>query len=85
MNPLQQIPLTARKYLYLAYALVGLVLGGFQVYGTQQLGALDIGKALEVLAYIGIPFGFTAASNLQGEALPDLPDSAYPPDAVDLP
>ena len=77
MNPLQSIPPVVRKWAYLVYALVGLVLGGLQVYGVANLGALDVSKSLEVLAYIGIPLGFTAASNLpsyedvvEGDAAP---------------
>lgn len=76
-NPFTAIPPTARKYLYLAYATVGLILGGLQVYGTEQVGALDVSKCLEVLAYAGVVLGFTAASNLpsyedvvQGDAPP---------------
>lgn len=76
-NPFAMIPPKARQWLYLAYALIGLVLGGVQVYGLSHLGSLDVGKALEVLAYVGIPLGFTAASNMpsyedvaEGDAAP---------------
>jgi hypothetical protein len=79
-NPFASIPPKARQYLYLAYALVGLFLGGVQVYGLTHLGALDVGKALEVVAYIGIPLGFTAASNMP--SFEDVVDGETPPPAV---
>lgn len=63
MNPFTSIPPKVRQALYLAYAVAGLILGGLQVYGTEQVGQLDVSKCLEVLAYIGVPLGFTAASN----------------------
>lgn len=63
MNPFTAIPPKVRQGLYLAYACAGLILGALQVYGTEQLGDLDVSKCLEVLAYIGVPLGFTAASN----------------------
>lgn len=58
MNPLTQIlPAAARKYLYAAFALAGLVVGALAI------GGVDVRQAPDVLAYIGIALGLTAASN----------------------
>lgn len=58
MNPLVDIiPAAARRYLYAAYALACLVAGAMHV------GGVDVGAAPEVLAYLGIGIGATAASN----------------------
>lgn len=46
-----------RRYVYAAYALAGLVLG------CLQIAEVNTGKTPEVLAYIGIALGATAASN----------------------
>jgi hypothetical protein len=65
-NPLVNIlGASARKVIYSAYALVGVVLGSIQV----GIGAVDAATpdwlkvALAVFAYIGIAIGATAASN----------------------
>jgi hypothetical protein len=59
-NPLTDIiPAAARKYVYAAFVLAGIVLGACQVAGV------DTGKAAEILAYLGsIGLGATAASNV---------------------
>lgn len=60
MNPLVDIiPAAARRYLYALFALACLVVGALQV------GGVDVATAPEVLAYIGIGIGATAASNTQ--------------------
>lgn len=64
LNPLTQIPASVRKWLYLAYGVVGLVLGALQVADVQSLGDLSTDKALQVLAYVGLALGFTAAANV---------------------
>ena len=57
-NPLQDIiPAKARKYVYAVYALAGVVIGALAIAGV------DVGKAPDVLAYVGIALGLTAASN----------------------
>lgn len=62
MNPLTDIiPATARKWLYVAFAVAGLVLG------VCQIIEVNTGKAAEVLAYLGIALGLTAASNTPAE------------------
>lgn len=66
MNPLQQIPDSVRKTMYLVYALL-IVADGAAVagYGAASAGIptwLIVAGA--VLLYVGAPFGFTAASNV---------------------
>jgi len=57
-NPLTDIiPAKARKYIYALFALAGVIIGALAIAGV------DVGKAPDVLAYIGIALGFTAASN----------------------
>lgn len=51
------IPAPFRKYLYAAYAVAGVITGAFAVAGA------DVGKVPDVLAYLGIALGLTAASN----------------------
>lgn len=70
-NPLNDL-LTPqiRKYLYAAYVLAGIVVGALAVAGV------DVGKAPDVLAYLAIPFGALAASNITSvpEDNYDIPD-----------
>ena len=63
-NPLQQIPANVRRWLYLAWGVVGLVLGACQVAQVDSLGPVAVDTALEVLGYVGLALGFTAASNV---------------------
>lgn len=58
MNPLTNI-LTPklRGYLYAAYALAGIILGALTIADVHT------GKTADVLAYIGVALGATAASN----------------------
>lgn len=86
-NPLTTIPPKVRQGLYLAYALVGLVLGGFQVAGLETIGDAKVVTCLAVLAYVGTALGFTAASNMpsytdvaEGDAAP--PDERGASDLV---
>lgn len=51
------IPAAARKYIYAAYALAGIIVGALAVAG------IDVGKAPDVIAYLGIALGLTAAAN----------------------
>lgn len=62
-NPFTDYP-RVRRAAYLAYSLVALILGALQVYGTEHVGELDVSKLLEVMAYLGLVLGFTAASNV---------------------
>lgn len=58
MNPLVNVLTPAvRKYLYAAYALAGVILGACSVANV------DTGKAADVLAYVGVALGLTAAAN----------------------
>lgn len=62
MNPLTDIiPARYRRYVYAVYALAGLVVGALAVAGV------DVGSAPDVLAYLGIGLGVTAASNVPGD------------------
>ncbi len=56
------VPARFRKYLYALYALAGLVTGALAVAGV------DVGKTPDVLAYVGIALGLTAASNTPAPA-----------------
>jgi hypothetical protein len=60
VNPLEDI-LTpqVRKYLYAIYALAGLVLGALTI------ADVNTGKTSDILAYIGVALGLTAASNVK--------------------
>jgi hypothetical protein len=59
VNPLVDvIPPKARRYLYAAYALAALIIG------AMNAGGMTIGRADDVLAYLAIPFGALAASNV---------------------
>lgn len=51
------IPAKMRKYFYASYGMVAVVLGALQI------AEVNTGKASEVLVYVGIALGFTAASN----------------------
>lgn len=51
------IPATGRKYVYALYALAGVIVGALAIAGV------DVGKAPDVIAYLGIALGLTAASN----------------------
>lgn len=63
MNPLVDIiPASARKYLYAAYSLACLTSGALSIAGV------NIGSAAEVLAYVGVGIGATAASNAKPAA-----------------
>lgn len=80
MNLLTQIPAPIRKLIYSGYALAILIVGSIQaayesMEDTQTPGWLKI--ALAVLAYLGVPLGLTAASNVspksvtEGDGFPD--------------
>lgn len=77
MNILSDIPPRIRKALYVIYALVGVVLGAFQVADVDSLGPVDLGKTLDVFAYVGIALGLTAASNTPSYA--DVVEGDAPP------
>lgn len=58
MNPLVNVlPSKARKYLYAAFAAACLVVGALNV------AQVNVGHAPEVLSYVGVAIGATAASN----------------------
>ena len=70
-NPLQGIfgP-GARKALYTAYSLIGLVVGGIQAaFGSVSAASPDWLKVtLSVYAFLGTAIGATAASNVMTRA-----------------
>ena len=58
MNPLTNvIPTKYRQYVYAAFTLAGVVVGALNIAGVNT------GAAVEVLAYLGVALGATAASN----------------------
>jgi hypothetical protein len=74
-NPLTQIPAKVRFWLYLAYGLVTLVLGGLQAAGVDAIHGVSVVKVLAFLGFIGTVLGFTAASNVS--AIPDASVQSY--------
>lgn len=63
-NPLASIPPQVRRWLYVAYALIGLFFGACQVAGADTVFGADVTTCLAVLAYVGTALGLTAASNM---------------------
>lgn len=66
MNPLQSIPPKVRQVAYLVAALAGVVLGALQV-GYASADAPQptwVDVAFDVLGYLVVALGLTAASNL---------------------
>lgn len=66
MNPLANlIPAHIRSYLYIAYAVLGLGLGGTQVgYSAADAGQPTwLVVALAVFAFVGTGLGFVASAN----------------------
>jgi len=62
MNPLTQIPPAYRKFVYLAYALVGVVFGALQLsYMPGEPHWLTVAWA--VYGFVGTAFGITAHVN----------------------
>lgn len=69
-NPLTDVlPAEARRYVYTAYAVIGVLIGatqvGFVAASVDQPTWLTV--ALAVYAYLGIALGFTAAANTPAE------------------
>lgn len=63
------LPAKARKTLYAAYALVGVVIGAVQVgFASAELGQPTwLTVTLAVFAFLGGAFGFVAGSNTTPE------------------
>jgi hypothetical protein len=59
---LNDIPPVWRKRFYTAFAVAGLLVGGLAVAGV------DVHTAPEVLTYLGVALGITAASNVSPDA-----------------
>lgn len=68
-----------RKFVYVAYALVGFVAGAVQVgYAAAEMGQpVWFVVFWAVYGFTGTAFGFTASSNVNPEVQPD-PDSHTP-------
>lgn len=65
-NPLTDVvPAQYRKYLYTAYAVIGVLIGATQVgyVAASQGQPTWLTVALAIYAYLGIALGFTAAAN----------------------
>ena len=67
------LPENARRWIYSAYAVVGLGLGATQVgYSAAEAGQPTwLIVALAVFAFIGTALGFTAAQNTGAKPIPD--------------
>lgn len=63
------LPETARRYIYSAYAVIGLALGATQVgFSAAEAGQpVWLVVAMAVFAFIGTALGFTAAQNTGAE------------------
>jgi len=63
MNPLKDaLPPKGRKIAYIAYVLLGVIIGAFQIiYDTDPTWLV---KTFNVWAYLGLALGLTAASNV---------------------
>lgn len=80
MNPLTYIPATVRQYVYVGYAVTGVLIGATQAgyLAAQAAQPVALTVALGVYAYLGIALGFTAASNVHAEA-----EVEYVPELLD--
>jgi hypothetical protein len=66
MDFLRLIPQKVRTYIYISYAIAGVVIGAMNV-GFESAGVADpvwFNVTTEVFAYLGIPLGATAAANV---------------------
>ena len=74
------LPGHVRKYVYLVYAVLGVVLGGFQVgflsASTEQPTWIVV--ALAVYGFVGTALGLTAAANIH-RSEDDYYAPTYPP------
>lgn len=61
MNPLTNIPAVWRRRVYVAFALVGVVVG------TADAGGFNVGTVPAMLGYLSVALGITAASNTDVE------------------
>lgn len=67
MNPLQQIPASVRRWLYVTYALTGTGVASVATYCTathQDVPSWSIGVAAVLAGPLALLFGATAASNV---------------------
>lgn len=74
-NPLTQIPARVRFWLYLAYGVVTLALGGLQAADVHDVHGVSVVGSLAFLGFVGTVLGFTAASNVS--AIPDSAVQSY--------
>lgn len=71
-NPFTMIPDQVRKYLYIAFAAGAAFLGVCNIVEVESILSVTVDKWNEVLAYLSLVFGVTAASNVQ--VAPKTPD-----------
>jgi protein-S-isoprenylcysteine O-methyltransferase Ste14 len=69
MNPLTEIPASVRYYVYLVYTLALVVMGAVSIAHTDP-DPEWIKKTGDVLQYLGIALGLTAASNITRASTP---------------
>lgn len=63
VDAVRALPDRLRKALYVVYSLAVVVVGVLEIL------AVPTGQAAEVLAYLGIPLGLTAAANVQSSGV----------------
>lgn len=67
-NPLTFFPARVRQIAYVTYAVIAVILGATQVgYASADAGTpVFVDVAFDVLGYLGLVLGLTAAANVSG-------------------
>lgn len=76
MNPRVTLPPQVRGPLYVAYGIIGVVIGAVQVgFASAELGQpMWLTVSLSVYAFLGAAFGLTAGSNTTTDDTPAAPE-----------